>query len=181
MQHWLSKCLRDQAWELKVPLQEELGKAYTAAGSSALSTMCARLLGQGSSLWIQPLIDHVVGHVSIHLSRLFEDMPQEGQCSKSHVSLSKLLPALQKHHRLEWLYRALLYEVARQIDMSVHRQKWVSNPTEGDRCWGGRTDPELTAHLCEGLGNLEQQQANNVNAHVAELPAEKEAPEMGQA
>ena len=164
--HWLDSCLRDETWELSVPLQEKLGKAYTAAGSTAPASMCCKLLGHRSSLWIQPFFHHEAGHVSIHLSSLFEAMLQEGQCSTSHVSLSKLLPALQKHYRLEWLYRALLYEVARQIDMRVHLQQLSSNPMDGDRVWGGRTDPDLTAHLCSGLGSTEGS-AHIVAAHVA--------------
>ena len=165
MGHWLDKCLGDETWQLRVPLDERFGKAYTAAGSTAPASMCARLLGEGASLWILPFIDQSAGHVKIHLSRLFETMLQEGECSKSRVSLSKLLPALQMHPRLEWLYKALLFEVARQMDFYVHRQQWSSNPTEGDRCWGGRTDPALTSHLCQGLGSHEEV-ATNVNTHV---------------
>ena len=69
---------------------------------------------------------------------------------------------------LFWLCRAFTHQVARVVESHSPSLDWSPNPVNSDRAWGGRTDPELSSHLCMGLGGEDQADpATFINPHVA--------------
>jgi len=60
-----------------------------------------------------------------------------------------------------------MHKVARLVEAHERPEDVSSNPTEGDRIWGGRVDMDLSTHLSMGLGGEDQAKAATlVEAHV---------------
>ena len=152
LERFLERMMSQLDFELEVPLDEAVAKAFVFAGNRCNPEVTAKLPVDSHWIWVQPFLAQSDGPERAHLREFFSRLAVAGFVPGGRVHMARLLVELCKATAMQWLCRAMCLSLAIWVEEGWKDCDKSDNPLFVDCAFGGREDHHRAQLLVQGGG-----------------------------